>query len=70
MYGSVLMVVKFCCLISSDNEEANQVDVGSIISEIAEDEFEEKLEEIEKVEENLDYVPKDDADAKESLEYR
>ena len=64
------MVVKFSCLISSDNEEANQVDVGSIIGEIAEDELEEKLEEIEKVEENLDYVPEDDAGAKESLEYR
>ena len=64
------MVVKFSCPISADNEEANQVEVGLIINETAEDKFEEKLEEIKKLEEGLDYVPEDAADAKESFEYR
>ena len=35
----------------SDTEVANQVEVGIIRSEVAEDEFDEKLEEVEKVEE-------------------
>ena len=34
----------------SDTEVANQVEVGIIRSEVAEDEFDEKLEEVEKVE--------------------
>ena len=53
-----------------DAKEGNQVDDSSIISEVASDELEEKLEEIENVKENPDNIPEHAEVAKESLQCR
>ena len=45
-------------LIRSDNEVANQVE-GLIINKVVNDKLEEKLEDIERVEEDPDYNPGD-----------
>ena len=55
-------------LIRSDKELASQVE-GLIISEVADDKLEEKLEEIEKVEGDPAYVQEDATAANESIEY-
>ena len=59
-----------CCLIRCDTKVTNKVDVRSIISEVADEKLEEKIEEIKKVEENPDNIPEDAVAANESAECR
>ena len=57
-------------LIRSEKEVANQAEVSSIISKVADRKLEKKLKEIEKVEEDLNYVLEEATAANESLKYR